>query len=68
MIWNKKTFCLIWKTLNIQHPTQPPTWITVTIKILRLVILLSERDSLTVSAFAWHAADPGLNPGEGKTN
>ena len=25
-------------------------------------------DSLTVSAFAWHAADPGSNPGEGKMN
>ena len=29
---------------------------------------ISEYDSLTVSAVAWHAADPGLNPGEGKTN
>ena len=29
---------------------------------------LSERDSLTVSAFTRHATDPGSNPGEGKTN
>ena len=26
---------------------------------------LSERDSLTVKAFAWHAADPGSNLGDG---
>ena len=31
-----------------------------------LEIALSKRDSLTVSAFACHAADPGSNPGGGE--
>ena len=31
-------------------------------------MIISERDSLTVTAFAWHAADPGSNPGEAKMN
>ena len=29
------------------------------------MFLLSERDSLPVSAFACHAADPGSNPAQG---
>ena len=61
--WGKELeTCFAW---GEEHDTGQG-WMTKTQHICEMgYTLIPERDSLTVSALAFHAADPGSNPAEG---